>query len=177
MFTAASRQARVKRAHLNKTMKNLIFSFDDLGTKSDKALTKLKQFFARAGAPVITAEPGAKTLRTSGISYRELFLTFGDSQQVTMRVKQTGDVYQVLINGKLVPIKSQDDHIKAVAEIAGKLDAGRAKFQKALAATKVAMPKGIRTAAPTMQARLQERETELDTAIEAAREELASLQA
>lgn len=158
-------------------MKNLLFSFDDLGTKSDKALTKLKQYFTRAGAPVVTAEPGAKTLRTAGISYRELYLTFGDSQQVTMRVKQTGDVYQVLINAKLVPVKNQDDHVKAVAEIAARLDAGRAKFQKALAAVKVPMPKGIRTAAPTMEAKLAERESELDTAIAEARQELASLQA
>jgi hypothetical protein len=158
-------------------MKNLLFSFEDLGTKSDKALTKLKQYFSRANAPVVNAEPGAKTLRTSGISYRELFLTFGDSQRVTLRIKQTGDVYQVLINDKLTPLKAQDDHIKAVAEIALKLDIGRAKFQKALANVKVPLPKGIRTAAPKMEAQLQAREEELDASIAAANEELAALAA
>lgn len=158
-------------------MKNLLFSFDDLGTKSDKALVKLKQYFSRANAPVVTAEPGAKTLRTAGISYRELFLTFGDSQRVTLRIKQTGDVYQVLINDKLTPLKAQDDHIKAVAEIAQKLDAGRAKFQKALANVKVPMPKGIRTAAPKLEEQLKIREEELDTAISEAQQELADLAA
>lgn len=158
-------------------MKNLLFSFEDLGTKSDKALTKLKQYFSRANAPVVTAEPGAKTLRTSGISYRELFLTFGDSQRVTLRIKQTGDVYQVLINDKLTPLKAQDDHIKAVAEIAQKLDSGRAKFQKALASVKVPLPKGIRTAAPKLEEQLKIREEELDAAISEAQQELADLAA
>jgi hypothetical protein len=158
-------------------MKNLLFSFEDLGTKSDKALVKLKQYFSRANAPVVTAEPGAKTLRTSGISYRELFLTFGDSQRVTLRIKQTGDVYQVLINDKLTPLKAQDDHIKAVAEIAQKLDVGRAKFQKALANVKVPLPKGIRTAAPKLEEQLKIREEELDTAISEAQQELADLAA
>lgn len=158
-------------------MKNLLFSFEDLGTKSDKALTKLKQYFSRANAPVVTVEPGAKTLRTAGISYRELFLTFGDSQRVTLRIKQTGDVYQVLINDKLTPLKAQDDHIKAVAEIAQKLDAGRAKFQKALANVKVPMPKGIRTAAPKLEEQLKIREEELDAAISEAQQELADLAA
>ena len=158
-------------------MKQLLFSFEDLGNKSDKALTKLKQYFSRANAPVVTAEPGAKTLRTSGISYRELFLTFGDSQRVTLRIKQTGDVYQVLINDKLTPLKAQDDHIKAVAEIAQKLDAGRAKFQKALANVKVPLPKGIRTAAPKLEEQLRVREEELDAAIGEAQQELADLAA
>lgn len=158
-------------------MKNLLFSFEDLGTKSDKALTKLKQYFSRANAPVVTAEPGAKTLRTAGISYRELFLTFGDSQRVTLRIKQTGDVYQVLINDKLTPLKAQDDHIKAVAEIAQKLDVGRAKFQKALANVKVPLPKGIRTAAPKLEEQLKIREEELDAAIGEAQQELADLAA
>jgi hypothetical protein len=158
-------------------MKNLLFSFEDLGTKSDKSLIKLKQYFSRANSPVLTAEPGAKTLRTSGISYRELFLVFGDSQRVTLRIKQTGDVYQVLINDRLTPLKAQDDHIKAVAEIAQKLDGGRAKFQKALANVKVPLPRGIRTAAPRMEAQLQTREEELDAAIAAAQDDLASLTA
>lgn len=158
-------------------MKNLLFSFDDLGTKSDKALVKLKQYFSRTNTPVVTAEPGAKTLRTAGISYRELFLLFGDSQRVTLRIKQTGDVYQVLINDKLTPLKAQDDHIKAVAEIAQKLDAGRDKFQKALANVKVPLPKGIRTAAPKLEEQLKVREEELDTAISEAQQELADLAA
>lgn len=156
---------------------NLLFSFEDLGTKSDRALTKIKQYFARAGAPLVSAEPGAKTLRSSGISYRELFLTMGDSQQVTMRIKQTGDVYQVLINGKLVPIKHQDDHVKAVSEIALKLDAGRAKFQKALANVKTPMPKGVKTAAPKIEAQLAQRESELDQAIDEAKTRLEELKA
>ncbi len=158
-------------------MKNLLFSFEDLGTKSDKSLVKLKQYFSRANAAIVTAEPGAKTLRTSGISYRELFLTFGDSQRVTLRIKQTGDVYQVLINDKLTPLKAQDDHIKAVAEIAQKLDAGRAKFQNALANVKVPLPKGIRTAAPKLEEQLKIREEELDAAIGEAQKELAELAA
>ncbi len=155
-------------------MKNLLFSFEDLSVK-DKAAKQLLKYFSRAGAHVVQQEVDTRIRRTAGISYREIALTFADSQRVQLRVKQTGDVYQVLLNGKPLPLKQQDDHVKSVAEIAQAMDAGRSKFQKLLAAAKVRPPAGIRTAVPKMEQVLTEKRDALKTAIAAVRAEIAEL--
>ena len=36
--------------------------------------------------------------------------TFADGQTVTLAVKETGDVFEVKINGKVQPLRNQDDH-------------------------------------------------------------------
>jgi len=152
-------------------MKTLIFDFDDLSTK-DKAARKAVQQFNRLGADVAQSDVSNGVKRTSGISYRELSLTFADSQRVVFRIKQSGDIFQVLLNGALVPIRNQDDHVAAIAEIAKALDGGRAKFQKKLAAIKVKPPAGIRTAAPKMEQVLTEKRDTLKSAIADVRAEI-----
>jgi hypothetical protein len=156
-------------------MKNLLFHFQDLSDK-DKAVKAAVRAFTRAGQTVVQTAVDPKVKRSSGISYREMALTFGDGQTVSVRIKQTGDVYQVLLNGKLVPIKNQDDHQAAVNEIAKLLDAGRSKFQAALAKAAAKLPPSIKTAAPKLEAVLKQKIEDLNVAIEAAREELATLQ-
>lgn len=152
-------------------MKNLLFSFGDLSRK-DVRVQKVTQQFHRAGASVVQTDATTDIKRTSGISYRELHLTFADSQRVVLRIKQTGDIFQVLLNGALLPIRDQDDHVAAIAQIAKAMDAGRVKFQKKLAATKVKTPASIRTAAPKMEQVLTEKRDTLKSAIADVRSEI-----
>ena len=63
---------------------NLLFSFADLSVK-DKAARAVVRYFSRAGASVVQQDVATATKRTSGISFRELILTFADSQTVVMR--------------------------------------------------------------------------------------------
>lgn len=154
--------------------KHILFSFDAM-TGKDAGSIAVKRSFARAGSKVVGVDGDGPVKRAAGVSYRELRMVFGDGQTVTMRVKQTGDIYQVLLNDRLIPIKSQNDHEKAIAEIAKAMDNGRESFQKKLAATLVKPPPGIRTAAPKMEAILTERRDSLKEAIAAARDKLAGL--
>ena len=146
-------------------MKNILFSFDDLNVKDKAAKTAIK-YFNRAGANVITQDVATQVKRSSGISYREMTLGFADSQTVLFRIKQSGDIYQVLLNGKVVPIKNQDDHVAAIGEIVAMMDAGRTAFQKKLAKAQVKVPPAIKTAAPKMLAVLTEKRDGLKAAIE-----------
>jgi hypothetical protein len=146
--------------------KNLLFTFQDMSVK-DKAAKAVMKYFARAGANAVQQDVSAQVRRTSGVSYREITLTFADSQQVVLRIKQTGDVYQVLLNGKVAPIKNQEDHVKAVAEIVQMLDAGRTKFQALLAKAQAKLPPGVKTAAPKMIQALTEKRDGLKEAIAA----------
>lgn len=153
-----------------------LFSFDDLSQK-DKAVKALTTAFKRAGVALANITVDPKLKRTAGITYRELGLVFGDSQQVTLRIKQPGDIYQVLLNGKVIPIANQDDHPKAVAEIVGALERGRAAFQKAQSKAKVALPPQLTTAVPKIEVQLTARRDELQGLVTEARTELAALQA
>ena len=156
-------------------MKNQIFDFNSIAT--GKPVKAIQQAFARAGVPVISIDADGKAKRTAGVSYKTMTLAFADSQTVELSIKQSGDVYRVSLNGSVVPLKSPDDHAKAVGEIAKMLDAGRAKFQAKMARTKVDVPKGIKTAAPKMEQQLAAQIQELDTKIAERRSTLEDLKA
>ena len=157
-------------------MANLLFSFDDLSTK-DRATKQVAKYFTRAGAAPVQVDVSPQVRRTSDVSYRELLLVFADSQKVILRIKQTGDIFQVLLNGKVIPIRAQDDHAKAIAEVVNQLDAGRSAFQQKLARTKVKLPPSIRTAAPRMEQVLTEKRDALKDAITQAELELSKRKA
>lgn len=148
-------------------MSNLI-EFADL-TVGNRAVKKVTQAFTRAGAPVATIDMDGKTKRSSGVSFRSLFMTFVDGQKVEMQVKKDGTVFAVKINGSIRPMKEQDDHRKAVAELVKYLEAGRKKHQQKLARIKTRLPKGIKTAAPKMEVALKSKMGQLDSEIAAAR--------
>lgn len=155
--------------------KNVLFTFDDLA--KGRATKTLQGFFMRAGAQVVETDYAPSIKRTSGISYREMTMSFADSQVVTFRVKQTGDIYQLLLNNKVLPLKNPDDHKAAISEVVKAMDAGRAAFQKKLAAVKVALPPSIRTAAPKLEKVLTEKRDQLKEAIAATREQAAKIRA
>ena len=154
----------------------LLFNFADLSSK-DRAAQKAIKAFSRAGAHVVQADASGAVKRTSGVSYREMVLLFADSQSVTLRIKQSGDIYEVMLNGRAVPIKYQDDHLKAIAEIAALMDKGRTLFQAKLAKAKAAVPKSIRTAAPKIEAVLIEKRDALKSAIADLDVEIGELEA
>lgn len=155
-------------------MQNLLFSFEDLSDK-DKALRQIQRTFTRMGANVVQTDIPSGTKRRAGISYKEVTLTFADGQTVTFCVKKTGDIFQVKLNNKALPIRNQEDQKKALQEIVDAMDKGRTSFQKRQAMIKVQPPKTVRTAAPKMQEVLSNRKAELQVAIEEAKTELASI--
>lgn len=156
--------------------KNILFTFEEL-TGKDKPTRELTRIFKRAGVDVAQVDVNPAIKRTSGITYRELLLTFADSQQVVLRIKQTGDVYQILLNGKVMPLRAQDDHAAAVAEVVKAMDAGRAAFQKKLAMVRPALPPSIRTAAPQMMQQLSKRRDDLVQAVQAVNDEITRIRA
>lgn len=156
--------------------KKLLFSFDDFSSK-DRAAKAVVKYFTRAGANAVQIDASAAVRRTSGVSYRELTLTFADSQTVALRIKQTGDIFQVLLNGKVLPLVNQDDHAKAIAEVAKAMESARSAFQKKLARAKAKLPASIKTAAPRMEQVLTEKRDSLKDALADARTELEGLRA
>lgn len=141
----------------------------------EKSLKTISQQFGRAGQPVVTSEFSPKPKRTSDTTYREGYVTFASGQQLTLRVNITGDIYQVLINNAVKPLKEQADTAKAIAEIASLVTKSQAAFQKAQARKKVAIPKGMTTPKPKVLDALAQQNAELDTQIADRRTRLAAL--
>ena len=125
--------------------KSLLFSFDDLSDKN-KVVQKVKKQFEKLNLTVTAVDVPQQIKRTAGVSYREVSMTFADSQIVTLRIKKTGDIFTVLLNKKAIPIKSQDDQTKGLKEIADAVVKNQSAFQRKLARIAVAVPiKGMRS--------------------------------
>ena len=148
-------------------------------TGQDPASKSLVREFARHHAKVITIESDGTERKTSGVAFKTLNLSFADSQQVALDIKKTGDIFAVRINGRVVPIKNQDDLNKAVVEIIDRLDAGRKAFQKRQAMVRVdaPKPKNLSMTAANQTKILEEKRDNLKTELEAVRAERATVEA
>lgn len=164
-------KSAIKPAKLTNKPSNAVIDYDAITAGGD-APKEIKKAFARLGNHVVNVETTGKARRTAGVSYKELSMYFADNQQVMLRVKSTGDIYQVLVNDKELPIKNQDDFTRAIAEIDQVLNKGRVAFQKKLAKAAVETPKSIRTATPNQEKILTEKRDALKEAIQAVEDEI-----
>ena len=162
---------------------NLVFDFDALkGGKDKRQLNKFKTLFSRYQCPIkddgISVED--KTVRKNGVTTLGVQLFLADDQMVNLRVKETGDIYEVKINNRLTPITAQDDTDAAVKEICDRLIRGRAAFLKVQSRQKTpdVTPKAKGETPATLTQRVSQRQTTLDNIneqIEAKRERLSQL--
>lgn len=155
-------------------MKNLLFDFENISDKN-RTVKRALQAFAKAGTHVVSSEVDKTVSRRSGVTFRGVHFTFADGQRVTMAIKQTGDVFEVRLNDKVLPLRNQDDHAKAIEEIAGRMSASRAAFQKALAKVKVPVPPAARVSRATLIKAKEEKRDALKEAVAEAKTELAEL--
>jgi len=123
-------------------MSNILFTFDDFAQKATAVRAVAKAFRSHNLVPLVV-EPLSGAKRAQGITYREAVLSWHDSQRVAIRLKKDGVVFQVLLNGKPLPLKKPDDHAVVIKEIVDALDTKRAAFQAALATRRKAMPPSL----------------------------------
>lgn len=141
----------------------------------DPALKAFARKLGQAGAVVIAQSVGTATAKKAGMEYRTASLSFASSQTVDLLFKSTGDVFEVRINGKTVPVTAQADADAAAKEIAGRLAAGRAKLQAALTKTAVAPVAAARISRTSQLKQLTARRDALQVEIEAVQAELAAI--
>lgn len=149
-------------------------NYEELIANEKSAPTDLLRMFKRAGGEIAQSWV-EKAKRQNGISFKSIFFVFADSQKVELRVKQSGDIYQVFLNSKILPIKEQDDEKAAAAEIVKAVETNAGKFQAKLARQKVKLPTGIKSTIKRKEEAYAERLQELDVKIAEAKEVLAGL--
>lgn len=141
--------------------------YHKLAPNEKTAPKELLKVLKRAGAEIAQSSVG-KAKRENGVSFKPIFIVFADSQLLELRVKETGDFYQVRLNKAVLPIKNQDDEKLAAAEIVKKVEANSTKFQKMQARKKVKFPTGLKSTLTKKIETLKERLTELDGQIKEA---------
>jgi hypothetical protein len=158
-------------------MKTLLFNFGAMGAANDKSIREITKRFDRAGTQVVSHDVAKTLTKRLGVAFRNVEFTFADGQTVTMAVKETGDVFEVRINGKVTPLRQQDDHGATIVEIAALLDKRRAAFQRALAKVKVPLPPSLRVSKTSVIEQKIAKRDGLKEAIALKEEELAELTA
>lgn len=143
----------------------------------EKGVKELVRTFKKKGAEIVAIDVPDKVKKTSGVAYKELFLTFADSQQVALRISEKNAIFQVMINNRLTPIKNQDDHDKAVIEMIDLMDAGRKAFTKKLEARAMEVPLEEKTSTSAMRVELQAKRDGLKESIASLESELVELHA
>lgn len=95
----------------------------------------IKDAFEKAGLTVVDVEASNKADRRAGYQVKHATFYFGDGQRVVMMLKNdgsgNGDIYQVKLNSRVIPVKNVDNMDKAVAEIAAMAGSNSAAFVKA----------------------------------------------
>lgn len=146
-------------------MKSLLLDYAKLGSGDNAALKPVVAAFEKSGATVTASDAPTGTKRQAGVTFRQANFTFADSQTVTLSIKQTGDIFEILVNGKKFAIKDQENHDAAVQEIVKQLDKTRSAFQKSLNKAKATLPSNMKTAIVKKEVALQEKIANLDQAI------------
>ena len=89
----------------------------DFENLTKAGIKKLLKVFEKQQCPVASVDAPNKSKRESGMLTKSFTLTFEDGQNLQIRVKADGTVYQVRLNNKVMPIKHVDDLDKAVTEM------------------------------------------------------------
>lgn len=93
----------------------LTLPFDKL---TEKNLQSIVKKFKKAGYTVTAIDAPNVAKRESGFLIKNFTLTFEDGQQIQVRVKADGTIFQVKLNRKVVPVRNVDNMDKAVVEMA-----------------------------------------------------------
>lgn len=92
----------------------VVLNFDKL---DERGLKKLVKKFQTKGLEIASIDAPNKGKRESGFLTKQFTLTFEDGQQMLVRVKADGTVFQVKLNNRVVPIKNVGDIDKAISEM------------------------------------------------------------
>lgn len=142
----------------------LVFEFDK--KNAQKAKNAIRKGFEAGGVMLASKDDPLKSITIDDkvqsrgeFKFKTVFVAFKNGQSVQLSVKLSqhkkgdtdkeetaGDVFEVKLSSapgkyKVLPIKNQDDHEKAIAEIAKAVLANMEKYKKALDAVKVTIPK------------------------------------
>ena len=145
------------------------FDFTGLG-EATPLIKSIRAGLVKGAGQAVPYVVISKVKRVTGVSIKDVDMTLENGQTVTFRVKNTGDIFRVQLNGKDLPLVGDMTMIADVTkEIGSKVKAGQAAFDKRQAAARVVIPPAavsnkVQTTAQKLKA-AQDQESKLDEAI------------
>lgn len=104
------------------------FDFDNF---DEKGLQPAVKQFESAGLPVVDIQASNRSRRMSGFATKSASFYFEDGQSITLRVKGDGDVFQVKLNSRVIPIQQVDSMKGAIQEMVRMASANAPAWKKA----------------------------------------------
>lgn len=111
-------------------MAQVALNFDKM-TKT--GLMPLAKKFERWKLEVSDIEATNKPRRESGMQIKSAMFIFKTGQKLEVKVKTSGTIFQIKLNGKVLPIKHVDDMDKAIIEIVDYVQDNEKAYLKAQA--------------------------------------------
>lgn len=105
----------------------------DFEKLTERNLQPIIKRFKKAGYTVTKVDAPNKGKRESGFLIKNFTLTFEDEQQILVRVKADGTIFQVKLNNRVVPVQHVDDMEKAIGEMCNHMYDNAKAFARAKA--------------------------------------------
>lgn len=146
---------------------------------SEAGLAAFAKLLAGNGAPVASITASNRLIAKDDTKFKKADFYFENGQRITIRIRETGDLVAVAVNGKALPIKNADSLQSIAKELADYLKKGQAEFDKSLARKlkAIKVDSAVKPAGKTNQQRIDELKTavaEAETQQATARAELTS---
>ncbi len=140
----------------------------DADNFSEAGLAGFSKMLKSAGAPVASITASNRLISKDGQSFKKADFYFENGQRASVRIRETGDLVALAVNGKAYPIKNGDSLASMAKELADYLKKGQADFDKSLAKKlkTITLDSAVRPATKTNQQRIDE--------LKAARDEVAA---
>lgn len=114
---------------IKKTGANEVLNFADI---NPRGLKKVTAAFNRNGLEVLNLAATNRKINRNGMTTKKAVFVIAGGQTVELRVNDTGDIYQVVINNKVSPFREQKKIASLIKDIANSVKKNQAAFDKSL---------------------------------------------
>ena len=115
----------------NASTRNPNYVSFDFKNVTENGLKKVTNRFEKNDLKVVAVEANNRVIRQAGTPTKRAIFSMMDGQKVTLQITSEGAVFQVRLNARVIPVRNVSDLDRAIAEIADRVKANSAQFQKA----------------------------------------------
>jgi vacuolar-type H+-ATPase subunit I/STV1 len=140
----------------------------DFDKFNEAGLKDILKQFGKADLPVEKVDATNKAKREMGFLVKSATFNFESGQKLLLKAKAGGSIFQVRLNGKVIPIKNADDLEKGVKEVVQYVKKNevtylkqRAKRIEALQKVKIKLPKN-KTGSVSIERQIESYNSSLD---------------
>ncbi len=98
---------------------------------TEQGLKPIINKFGKKGMAIASVEATNSPKRESGFLTKSAIINFETGQKLLIRIKQDGTIFQVKLNGTVLPVKNVDNLDKAIDEVIDHVKSNETRYLKA----------------------------------------------